>query len=319
MTRTVAPMLFLVVLTACTASSRQSVVDDVAGTWVMRLDGRPFMVLTLAPDGDAVSGTLARPRTMTTDGLTVSRIGGDIIAERVTGTTPDGKSMRLVAENPSDAANRTEYEFRVTAADAAGLKPAGAPFEPLPFTRHRGIDTPRVATDWDAARSYPLLAAEAAPNSEMAAIYEADQAARQSLDTFAARAGRISAEDAARRDRVRALLESGALRAAQDFRLAAMVFQHGSEPRDYLLAHTFALVALARGDRSAAWIAAASLDRYQHAIGQPQIFGTRFSWEGSQEPYDRTLVSDALRRELGVPAVDEQQEQMNKLLQMQRR
>jgi hypothetical protein len=153
-----------------------------------------------------------------------------------------------------------------------------------------------------------------APNPEIAAIYKADQAARQSLDVFEAQAERISTEDAARRERVRVLLDSGALGAAEDFRLAALVFQHGREPADYLLAHTLALVALARGDRSAAWIAAASLDRHLHAVGQPQIFGTQFSGgASSQEPYDRTLVSDALRRELGVPAVVEQQKQMETL------
>jgi hypothetical protein len=281
----------------------------------MSLDGRPFMVLTLEPAGDAFSGTLARPRTMTTDGLAFSGIGGDIIAERVAGTTFDGTLLRLVAQDPTDPADTTEFEFRLTTADAAGLKPAGAPFEPWPFKRHGGTETPRVAPGWDAARSYPLVGPDVAPNPEMAAIYQADQAVRQSLDVFEAQAERIAAEDAARRDRVRVLLDSGALGAAEDFRLAALVFQHGSEPREYLLAHTLALVALAKGDRSAAWIAAASLDRHLHAIGQPQIFGTKFSPGAlSQEPYDRTLVSDALRRELGVPAVDEQRKQMEALL-----
>ena len=75
---------------------------------------------------------------------------------------------------------------------------------------------------------------------------------------------------------VRALLEKRELRAGDDFRLAALVFQHGSEPRDYLFAHTLALVALAKGDRSASWIASASLDRYLQSIGRPQIFGTGF-------------------------------------------
>jgi hypothetical protein len=318
MTRSVASTLF-VVLTACTSSSRQPGNTGFSGTWVMSLEGRPFIVLTLEPDGDAFSGTLARPRTMTTDGLSFSGIGGEIIAERVVGTRTDGTPLRLVAQNPTDPADTTEFEFYLTSDDGAALKPAGAPFEPWPFTRHHGADIPQVAKDWDAARSYPLLPPEVAPNSEMAEIYKADQAIRQSLDAFQAQAERISAEDAARRDRVRVLLDSGALRAAEDFRLAAMVFQHGSEPRDYILAHTLALVALARGDRSAAWIAAASLDRYLHAIGQPQIFGSQFSRDAlSQEPYDRTLVSDALRRELGVPALDAQQEQIKSLLQPRR-
>jgi hypothetical protein len=67
---------------------------------------------------------------------------------------------------------------------------------------------------------------------------------------------------------------------------------------------------------TAIWIAAATLDRYLQNIGQKQIFGTQFlthsqndpeGW--TQEPYDRTLISDALWDQLGVPAQKVQEEQ----------
>lgn len=79
---------------------------------------------------------------------------------------------------------------------------------------------------------------------------------------------------------------------------------------DYLLAHTLASLAVSRGDASATWIMTAALARYLHAIGQPQIYGTQFKWPAAtQEPFDRELISDALRRELGVPSLAAQVEQ----------
>jgi hypothetical protein len=77
------------------------------------------------------------------------------------------------------------------------------------------------------------------------------------------------------------------------------------------------MVAVTKGDATAIWIAAATLDRYLQDVGQKQIFGTQFLshtengtevW--TQEPYDRTLVSDALRDQLGVPAQKFQEEQL---------
>ena len=63
----------------------------------------------------------------------------------------------------------------------------------------------------------------------------------------------------------------------------------------------------------AIWISAATLDRYLHSIHQPQIYGTQFNFKPgghiTQEPYNRHLVSDALRRDLGVPSQAEQKVQ----------
>lgn len=119
--------------------------------------------------------------------------------------------------------------------------------------------------------------------------------------------------DEERRARTLALLNSGKLRSGDDFWRAAFVFQHGSEPNSYLLAHTLAVIATARGRRDATWIAAATLDRYLQNIGQKQIYGTQFTTRPgqptTQEPYDRTLVSDALRAALGVPPLEAQETQ----------
>lgn len=147
-------------------------------------------------------------------------------------------------------------------------------------------------------------------NPEMTAIFKADQDARKDL------AGidwaTVMADDAKRRQGTRALLDAGALRSGEDFRHAAFVFQHGDTADDYLLAHTLALVAVARGRPDATWIAAATLDRYLQHIGRKQVYGTQFGTKPgeatTQEPYDRALIPDSLRTALRVPTKQAQEQ-----------
>jgi hypothetical protein len=155
-------------------------------------------------------------------------------------------------------------------------------------------------------------------NPEMTAIFDADQADRQAgpkIDWSA-----VGPRDAARQARTRALLDAGKLQSGTDFWHAAFVFQHG-QGKDYLLAHALAVIAVARGRPDATWIAAATLDRYLQSIGQPQIYGTQYTFRqkivggkpqrdsgATQEPYDRTLLSDALRVASGVPPQAEQEQ-----------
>jgi len=150
-----------------------------------------------------------------------------------------------------------------------------------------------------------------ASNEEMTAIYDADQAARTGpkIDWSVVREG-----DRGRRARTQALLDAGQLNSADDFYRAAFVFQHGDLPEDYLKAHALAVVAAAKGKSEAAWIAAATLDRYLQHIGQPQIYGTQYvrhdSKDWTQEPYRRDLLSDALRVATGVPPIAKQEERL---------
>ena len=145
----------------------------------------------------------------------------------------------------------------------------------------------------------------------MQAIFDADQHAREKvMQSETQDWSTIEADDAQRRSQTRELLKEGQLHTGRDFRLAAFVFQHGTRPDDYLLAHTLAIVALTQGDVEARWIAAATLDRYVHAAGKPQIFGTGFDIRDGtvahEGPFNGDLISDDLRRALGVPPVAEQ-------------
>jgi hypothetical protein len=152
-------------------------------------------------------------------------------------------------------------------------------------------------------------------NLEMTAIFDADQADRENMTKIDWLV--VGPRDEARRVQTRELLEAGKLRTGNDFYHAAFIFQHGSQPNDFLLAHTFAVIAAARGRSDATWIAAATLDRYLQRIGQKQIYGTQFTAANNgtptQEPYDRTLVPDALRAALRVPSTQAQERQRREL------
>jgi hypothetical protein len=154
-------------------------------------------------------------------------------------------------------------------------------------------------------------AAVAADSPDMKAIFDADQAARTS-DT-AIDWSKVSVEDAERRRQTKGLLDAGMLSTADDYLNAAFIFQHGDSPSDYLLAHTLAIVSVSKGQTRGLWIASASLDRYLQAIGQKQIYGTQYKLpEGApvtQEPYDKALISDALRTTLRVPTLSEQEKE----------
>ncbi|MBX9643856.1 MAG: hypothetical protein O9283_11190 [Sphingomonadaceae bacterium] len=173
--------------------------------------------------------------------------------------------------------------------------------------------TSPAAADTGAAtvRDCRTAGASMADNPRMAAIFEADQADRRETADTDWQA--VNRRDLERLSETEALIAANALVTGQDFLRAAFVFQHGKEPRSYLKAHSIALVAMACGNRDAVWIATAALDRYLQAIGQPQVFGTQFRFPDqapvTQEPYDRSLIPDTLRRQLGVPPLADQERQ----------
>ena len=148
-----------------------------------------------------------------------------------------------------------------------------------------------------------------ANNTEMTAMFDADQAIRKASGP--ADWDKMAADDKTRRERTRVLLDTGKISTADDFHNAAFIFQHGGTADDYLLAHSLALAAVARGRAKSAWIAAATLDRYLQEIGKPQIYGTQYTVpEGkmaTQDPFHRALVPDFLRKTLGVPTLVEQE------------
>lgn len=80
----------------------------------------------------------------------------------------------------------------------------------------------------------------------------------------------------ARRAEVRKLLGEGKITSSEDLSDAALIFQHGQTPEEFLFAHVLAVEALLRGDSADKWLAAATLDRYLQAMNRPQVFGTQY-------------------------------------------
>jgi hypothetical protein len=119
----------------------------------------------------------------------------------------------------------------------------------------------------------------------------------------------IARHDEQRHVAARKLLADGALRSGKDFQFASLIFQHSGIPADLMLAHVLAVTAVEKGEKSARWLAAATLDRYLQSVQEPQVFGTQFrrvadKW--SMEPYDKSLLPDATRAAFCVVPASEQ-------------
>jgi len=284
---------------------------EFTGTWVMRLGERNLFVLTLAQEGAGVRGSFERPAHLTSNNAIFSNMHGGVRHDSVVRSHFADGVLHLTIRNANDAQDEDSYAMAVKG-DRADLAfddlPAGVVAEPRTFERAPGGAA--VATDWEPNRAY-VPGDSDAPSAEMKAMFDEDQRVRSAehIDWNA-----IGRTDVERRVQTRKLLAAGALHTGKDYEEAAFVFQHGDSPLDYLLAHTLAMVSVSKGDATAIWIAAATLDRYLENIGQKQIFGTQFSSDPkskwTQEPYERDLVSDALRRQLGVPPQRVQAEQL---------
>lgn len=278
---------------------------DVAGRWAVRSNGQVIMILDLTHAATGWHGKWRQPRHFETDATfsTLRNVKGPTIEEIVSSAEQRPDGLHLVFGMPAGN-GAADMVFRALPDGTARLVWPGTSAAGLVFDRARPSET-----TIDYAKSEVYAIDQHWPtNTEMTAIFDADQADRTgpSIDWSV-----VGPRDGARATRTKTLLDGGALASADDYYHAAFVFQHGAEPNDYLLAHTLAMIAVARGRPDASWIAAATLDRYLQRIGQKQIFGTQFvlgKSETTQDPYDRQLLSDAIREAVGVPSIAAQEE-----------
>jgi hypothetical protein len=284
---------------------------DFAGTWVMRLGTRNIFVLRLTPDGESLRGSWDRPAKYSDNNNTFVNMSSNVRKDSVSRVRLVDGVLHFAVVNASDSKDEDLYAMRLNgdrAVMAFDDLPADVVVAPWQF--ERADAGARVASDWNPNRLYTQGDSDV-PSAEMEAIFKEDQRVRiaAKVDWKA-----VTNTDADRREQTRKLLATGALHTGKDYEEAAFVFQHGSQPEDYLMAHTLAMVAVSKGDATAIWIAAATLDRYLEKIGQKQVFGTQYSSNAervwTQEPYNRDLISDALRLQLGVPSQAVQAEQL---------
>lgn len=280
---------------------------DPAGHWMAKADGVTMFGFDIVRTKSGWSGVWVRPTGMDFDGDTYSGMRAPIVSRVAFAArrTRDGVELSFTDPRP----NATPDVFLIRAIDArrASATTIGVPFEPIALVR---APTAFAPGPFDPAKSYTRVI-ERTTNAEMTAIFAADQAAR--MGSGAIDWAKVGREDDARLARTAALLDAGELDSGDDYYHAAFLFQHSGKPDDYLKAHLLAIVAVARGKPAATWIAAATLDRYLQSIKQPQVLGTQFitpkGKPSTQEPYDRRLVSNAMRAALRVPPIAEQDKQ----------
>lgn len=292
-------LLLLLVFTIAQAHAALS--QGFAGCWTLDLDGRVFLTLQLAHNGIGWGGELSMPSKFEvgSGGKTFSRVSGPIQIQQLEQISAQGDLMNFTTPD------KQKWILTITPSTrTAQLRMLGAPLDPWTLRQSSSV---KVSTEWNLGATYSALGNEM-PSAAMLAIYLEDQRDRSPGNWTAERWTALAKADQLRRNMVRNLLDTGELRTTDDFTRAAFVFQHGNSKDDFLLAHTLALAALARGDKGAAWIAATSLDAYLQSIGQPQVLGTRFVIEnGVASPkaaFDSQLIPQQLRQQIGVPSLE---------------
>lgn len=149
-----------------------------------------------------------------------------------------------------------------------------------------------------------------ADNPALLELYDQDQADRSAGDAIDWTI--VTQRDSLRRERVLALLDSAKVVTSEDYRHAAMVFQHGADTTAARIAHSLARTAveLDSANVAARWLTAAAWDRYQMRLGLPQWYGTQFVKDNPDDPWrlydiDTTAVTDEERAQAGVPTLAE--------------
>ncbi len=158
--------------------------------------------------------------------------------------------------------------------------------------------------------------ATADDRAKLAAIYSADQADR-APDVWPAQWEAVAHRDSLRRIQVIELAARARSWVSSDWYHAAVVLQHGSDSADFRRANDWArrAVQLDSTNAQARWLSAASWDRFQMSIGQPQWYGTQnVMMGGLWQLYriDSTKVTDAERQRLGVPPLDSLRARLNR-------
>ncbi len=302
--------IFLTAALVMFASPSLAQVEGLVGKWAVRSDGQTVIIIEVSENGGKLMATKLTPQKgYINQGHAAVEMSGPVKATEVHELTRTLHSAELAPKaDPTDINVLTLVEPDLM---TFGYRSVPS-FEPILFVRARKGEA--VALDWSAQTDW-MLDERWPDNAVIARLFNDDQAIRQATSKIDWNVARV--EDAKRREAVQILLDKGSLRSGTDFYHAAYIFQHGQEPGDFLKAHGLAIIAAAKGRRDAAWIAAATLDRYLQNIGQKQVYGTQYripeNEPVTQEPYERALFSDAMRAASGVPDLATQEERRKEM------
>ncbi len=168
-------------------------------------------------------------------------------------------------------------------------------------------------------------AVHASSSQELAELIKQDQKDRQNLTAF--RDTKlyvdIKRRDISHQKRVKELVSQNQLYSADDYYNAALIMQHSSESMDYALAHILAIIALQKGKNKALLLIADTFDRFMLNVKQPQIFGSQYFGKQNQsfcveEPYDKSVLTDEIRKFFDVPDQQKTLEFLNQMHNIQK-
>lgn len=149
-------------------------------------------------------------------------------------------------------------------------------------------------------------AAQSADHEALRLLVEQDQADRQwTKPPEAKEIEAMSKRDRERRAQVARWLSRDELKTANDFDRAALVFQHGDRPDDFLAALELAVVAAKLGKQGS--MPCLAKDRFLTNLGRPQRFGSQFRFEGEalkpnpMEENGPASATDGLRMDMSHP------------------
>lgn len=252
-----------------------------------------------------------RPEYFLTDGETFSNVKGPLVRRKSSSVKLADGYLELTFEDPRAGSTPDIFRLHQVGCARISVTYEHTTYEPFEFVRASSASA--LLGRWKSGAVY-VRRVPRPTNLEMTSIFEADQADRRAaLVDWPI----VTERDRIRRERTGELLDSGQLRSSDDYYHAAFIFQHGNTPDDFLKAHLLAMVAVARGKSKALWIASASLDRYLQSIGKSQVLGTQFTTpanaQTTQEPFNRSLIPDEMRRALQVPSLSEQDRRRQQL------
>ena len=154
-------------------------------------------------------------------------------------------------------------------------------------------------------------------NLKLLELYQADQKDRERVYETSEAVKELKQRDAMRKALLQEMISRGEVNTPNDLYNAAVIFLHGSEPKDFLAGHRLASVAAINGHRASRWLMASSLDRFLMATGLGQVYGTQFEFNEEDGKYQLRLpIDDANilgfeKKFFNVPPVIERLAQLN--------
>tara|TARA_Y100000588_G_C13828334_1_gene742474 strand:+ start:100 stop:693 length:594 start_codon:yes stop_codon:yes gene_type:complete len=171
---------------------------------------------------------------------------------------------------------------------------------------------------------------------DVIALYKEDQAVRTHLRSLPKNEVRkyitevMLPGDKARLSQVENLLSGTDSLSSEEYFAAAMIMQHGSEPKHYKMAMELSKksASLDPNNKNANWLSCAAEDRYLLKVGKPQVWGTQLDRKmndaGTHEIYylenfNKSARPDDQRKLCGIPTLAEIESRLERMAKLTNR